>query len=113
MKKISPIKITFISLFGYHPFNPRNFSKFGGAEVQAHLLATELAKDSNYEVSYILGNFGQPNIEIIQNVKLYKFYAPEKRFRIFRMLFGAMKLCYLINKISPDLCIQMSAGLET
>ena len=48
-----PVKICFVVLKAYPLFNPDVKSNFGGAEVDSYLLATELAKDKNFEVSFI------------------------------------------------------------
>lgn len=108
-----PIRVCFVSLYAYHYFNPSNQSKFGGAELQLFLLATQLAKDPEFEVSFVVGDFGQPDVDIRQNVKLYKFFNPRRSLKYFRALLGFIRLWKLLNSINPDLCIQRAAGFET
>ena len=45
---------------------------FGGAEVDLYLIATELAKDSRFSVSFVTGDYGQPDTETIEGVRLLK-----------------------------------------
>ena len=54
----------------YPLFNPQIKTVFGGAEVDLYLLATELAKDNDFAVSFITADYGQPPIETIAGVKI-------------------------------------------
>lgn len=51
-------------------FCPKYETKYGGAEVQMNLLSKELAKDTNYNVSFIVADYGQKILNI-DNVKIY------------------------------------------
>lgn len=66
------IKVCFVSLDAYLLFNPNVSGIQGGAEVEFYVLATELAKDERFQVSVITGDFGQPQIEKIGDVTIYK-----------------------------------------
>jgi glycosyltransferase involved in cell wall biosynthesis len=110
---MSQIRICFVSLYAYHLFNPENKSKFGGAELQLYLLASELAKDPQYDISFVVGDFGQPEFEIRHGIKLYKFFNPTKGLKYFRALWAFVRLWKLIHRINPDIFVQRSAGLET
>jgi len=113
LEKMKPIKICFVSLYAYHYFNPKIKNQFGGAELQLYNLATELAKDSRFEIYFIVGDFGQPDFEIMQNVKLYKFFNPKKGLKYIRAFVGFIKLWWLLKKIDAIFYIQRAAGLET
>ena len=56
----------------YPLFNPQVRAVFGGAEVDLYLLATELARDANFAVSCIVADYGQPAVEVRQNVTLFR-----------------------------------------
>ena len=51
-----PLRVCFINPLGYPLFFPERSSdgSFGGAEIQLHHIAVELAKDKNYEVTTIV-----------------------------------------------------------
>lgn len=66
------IHICFINLRAYPLFNADVTATIGGAEVDLYLIATELAKDSGYEVSFVTGDFGQAEVERVENVKVIK-----------------------------------------
>ncbi len=65
-------KVCFIAPKAYPLFNPDVKKVFGGAEVDLYFLATELAKDQNFDVSFITADYGQQDIETIENVRIIK-----------------------------------------
>ncbi|MHC4641852.1 MAG: glycosyltransferase family 4 protein [Planctomycetota bacterium] len=65
-------KVCFIAPKAYPLFNPDVKKVFGGAEVDLYFLATELAKDQNFAVSFITADYGQEDIETIDNVRIIK-----------------------------------------
>jgi glycosyltransferase involved in cell wall biosynthesis len=67
-----PVSVCFISPKSYPLFNDEVTSVFGGAEVDAWLLATELAKDARFAVSAIVANYGQPHEETRDGVRIIK-----------------------------------------
>jgi glycosyltransferase involved in cell wall biosynthesis len=66
------IKVCFIAPKAYPLFNPDIKKVFGGAEVDLYFLATELAKDESFAVSFITADYGQQDIETIENVRIIK-----------------------------------------
>ncbi len=66
------IKVCFIAPKAYEVFNPDKGDYVGGAEVDLYFLATEVARDSGFEVSFIVADYGQNNVETIEGVKVLK-----------------------------------------
>jgi len=66
------IKVCCISPKAYPIFNPDVGTYFGGACVDLYYLATEMAKDDGFDVSFIVADYGQPDGEVIEGVKLFK-----------------------------------------
>lgn len=66
------IKICFIAPKAYPLFNHNVKEIFGGAEMDLYLLATELAKDKDFAVSFITADYGQPDTETIADVRVIK-----------------------------------------
>lgn len=58
-----PIPICFVMPKTYPLFNPDCTAYFGGAELDLYMLAVELAKDSRFQISFIVADYGQPFIE--------------------------------------------------
>jgi len=99
------MKICFISRSAYPLFNQNCKATFGGAEVDFYLIATELAKDSRFDVNFIVGDFGQKEKEIYANVKLYKSYKfDEKKF------IQMKKLVEVMRKVDADVYFQEGAS---
>jgi len=70
--KVQPIEICFIAPKAYPMFNAAAAGVFGGAEVDLYFLATELAKDESFSISLIAADYGQEEIETIENVRIIK-----------------------------------------
>jgi len=107
MKKI---KICFISTSAYPLFNSKCKDQHGGAELQLYLIAKELAKSKNFEVSFILGDFRQKNIELINQIKLYKSFTPKSEETLIKKLIQATKYFNLFKKINADIYITSAAN---
>jgi glycosyltransferase involved in cell wall biosynthesis len=72
-----PLRVCFLSTYAYPLFRPRpGLPLAGGAEVQFHYLARELAKDPQFDVSVVTGDFGQPAVEQCGRVTLLRGYTP-------------------------------------
>lgn len=67
-----PIRVCFVMLKAYPVFNPEVKKIFGGAEVDFYYLATELAKDKDYDVSCIVADYGQPKVEVRGGIALIR-----------------------------------------
>jgi len=66
------IKVCFVAPKAYPIFNPDKGDYFGGAEIDLYYLATEIARDSSFEVSFVVADYGQNDVEIIEGVKVIK-----------------------------------------
>lgn len=65
-------RVCFIAPKAYPLFNPDVKKVFGGAEVDLYFLATELAKDQNFAVSFITADYGQEDFQTIEGVRIIK-----------------------------------------
>ena len=105
------IKICFISLGSYPLFNKNIKRTFGGAEVQMYLLAKEISKDNQFEVSFIVGDYGQKKIEKygkIQVIRGMKFEKPSLANWIIPK--NKIRLFHAILKANSDIYIQRAAS---
>ncbi|MDD3264038.1 MAG: glycosyltransferase [Candidatus Nanoarchaeia archaeon] len=101
-------KICFVSIFAYPLFNKDSKISHGGAEVQVYNYSKELSKF--YDVSVIVGDFGQKKIEEYNNVKVIKSFKLEKK--IINYLFAPFKLFFSLVKCNPDVVINRAGGVE-
>ncbi len=103
--KSKPIRVCFIAPKAYPLFNPDVKKVFGGAEVDLYFLATELAKDENFAVSFIAADYGQQDIETIDNVRIIKSLDFDKNplsgaARVWRAMHTANSQIYFQEAVS-------------
>lgn len=101
----NPIQVCFIAPKAYPIFNPQIQSAFGGAEVDLYYISTELAKDSNYQVSFIVADYGQDDEEIIDNIQIIKSLNFNQN-----VITGAMKIWRALKKANADIYIIKTAS---
>ena len=102
-------KICIVSTKAYPLFNPKCNETYGGSEVQMFMLAKELSKE--FDVSVIVGDFGQKEIEEYDGVKVVKSFSLEKK--ILNYVKGPIKLYKALKRVNPDVVVQRSAAAET
>jgi len=102
------IKMCFIAPKAYPLFDPNAKGVFGGAEVDLYFLATELAKDEDFEVSVITADYHQDKLQTIQGVKIIKSLDFKKNaisgaIKVWQALRKADTEMYMIKTISPGM----------
>lgn len=65
------IKVCLVSLYSYPLFNPACQGLFGGSEVRVSIIARGLAQIPELDVSLVVFDYGQPEIERIDGVNIY------------------------------------------
>lgn len=113
-----PISICFISPKAYPLFDPAAKGIFGGAEVDLYLLATELAKDAAFSVSFITADYAQVDEQVTENVRVIKSLDFRKNpltstMRIWSALERANADIYMIKTASPGVpLVSIFCGLR-
>lgn len=108
------MKVCFISMYAYPLFNETNKSGFGGAEVQLYNLATLLAKNSRFEVSFVVRDLGQKQIEKWKGVKLIKVCKSKlEQIPVVRAGEYFVNLWKVLSTADADVYVQRAAGVET
>ncbi len=97
-KPSKPISVCFVSPKAYPLFDPAADGVIGGAEVDLYLLATELAKDNHYNVTCITADYKQPDLQIIENVKIIKSLNFKQN-----QITGAIKIWKAIKKAKANI----------
>jgi hypothetical protein len=64
-------KICFVLPYAYSLFNQATNYIFGGSEVRGYLFGTGLAKFSDYDISFVVFDHGQPKVEQFGTIKVY------------------------------------------
>lgn len=107
MKKI---RICFIQTNVYNLFNDEDNSIHGGSELQLYLIARELSKNNDFEISFVTGDFGQKNIENYKKITLFKSFSPKSKDGILKKIVQAMKYFRLFKKINADIYFTSAAN---
>ncbi|MCF6366605.1 MAG: glycosyltransferase [Bacteroidales bacterium] len=102
-------KICFVIPRAYYLFNPEAAGikdKIGGAQKQTYILSTKLTEDKNFDVHFLVADFGQPEYEEIKNVKLHKSFNFSNN--IFKRTKNLLKK---LKKINAEIYIFRSADI--
>ena len=106
--KKAPIRVCFIAPKAYPLFKPQIKEVVGGAEVDMYFLATELAKDDNFAISFLTADYGQPETETIEGVRIIKTLDFKER-----PLAGAIKVWKGLRKADAQIYFQKAASWGT
>ena len=101
----SKTRVCFVSPKAYPLFNPDIESVFGGAEVDTYMIATELAKDDGFEVSFIVADYGQPEEETRENVRILKSLNFKQN-----PLSSACKIWKALKQVDADVYMMKTAS---
>jgi glycosyltransferase involved in cell wall biosynthesis len=108
MDDIGRIAVCFVSLDIYPLLNTRAAGVQGGSEVDFYMLATELAKDPQFRVSIVTGDFGQPDVETSGNITVYKAANLQKGF-----FSGVVALWKAMRRANADIYFKKGAAFTT
>lgn len=100
------IRVCFVMPKAYPLFNPGAAGVFGGSEVDLYYISSELARDPAFEVSFIVGDYGQPMTEQREGVRLIKSIKPNRKSPLAGLiLYSRMKTAaadiYMTKTASP------------
>ena len=95
------MKICFIAPKAYPIFNKKIKSIFGGAEVQLYLLSKEFSNYPHVNVSFIVADYGQNDVEVYEKVRVYKSF--DLRQNIVKSFFNFFRI---FNKVKADVYVQ-------
>lgn len=106
------IKICFIAKSVYFLFDPKFKGAieniYGGVDVDIYMISKELAKDKYFDVSVIVGDFGQDKIVKKDNVTLIKSYEPYKN----KFLMASKLMLILLKNNSDIYFLEKANGLN-
>ena len=105
------MKICFFHLKAHAAFNSKSDAAIGGTLVQMRIIAQKLAQDPTFSISFVTGDFGQPDKEIYEGISVYKSARLEHRF--WQYIIAPFKIWGTLKKVNGDVYIASSAGIET
>lgn len=106
------MKVCFFSPTAYSYFDPAGKAWAGGAEIQQVLVARHMLK-RGIDVSFIVGDFGQPDAEIIDGITLIKSFEPGKGNRKLRFIPDMVKIRRAMQIADADVYNQRSTSFFT
>jgi len=92
--------VCFVSLSAYGYFVPESGIAPGGAERQLYLLSQELR--SEFDVHFIVGDYGQPRTEIRDGVTLHRSYRPDSTSSLPGQVWKFGKLAAAMHRADAD-----------
>jgi glycosyltransferase involved in cell wall biosynthesis len=106
------MKVCFFSPTAYSYFRPDLAAWGGGAETQQLLLARHM-RSKGIEVSFIVGDFGQPPMEVIDGIPLIRSFTPFKGNRKLRFIPDMIKIRAAMRVADADIYNQRSTAFFT
>lgn len=106
-----PLRICFVAPAGYPVLAAdRSVHFVGGSEVQQSFIAPELAR-RGYDVSMISMDYGQPEGDRVNGVRLLKMHAPDAGLPVLRFFHPRLtSLWSAMHRAEADFYYQMNAG---
>lgn len=106
--------VCFVSFAAYPLFNPSVQANFGGSETQLYQLANKLAKNPKYKIYFIVGDYHQPDKEILGDITLIKaFRFPTTHLKYLLGIYLQLIFLLTLFRTKADIFIQRAAGIET
>lgn len=106
------MKVCFFSPAAYSYFNPAGGKWAGGAETQQVLIARHMT-DKGIDVSFIVGDYGQADVEIYGGITVIKSFAPFKGNRKLRFLPDMSRIRRAMEIADADVYNQRSTSFYT
>jgi len=106
------IDVAYISLHGYALIQEDYNHVFGGAEVQMHLLACEMAKDASYTVTMYNAGDSSFSKKTYKGITIVNCFNIQKKGRLYKIL-HCLQFLYRLFRSRHDVYIQRNAGFET
>jgi len=106
------VKVCFFSPTAYSYFNPRGATWAGGAEMQQLLLGRHMLS-KGIEVSFIVGDYGQPEVETFERITVIRSFAPFRGNRKLRFVPDMISIARAMRIAGADIYNQRSTSFFT
>ncbi len=109
-----PRSICFVGLDNYPVLNPNYGNRyFGGESVQQTLLAKAF-RDLGHDVSMVVLDYGQPDAEILDGIRVFKTYRENAGIPILRFFYPRLSSIFsALRKANSDVYFQSCSGAMT
>ncbi|UCF05944.1 MAG: glycosyltransferase family 4 protein [bacterium] len=106
------MKVCFFSPTAYAYFYPTDSGWAGGAENQQVMIAKHMV-NRGINVSFIVGDYGQPDAELVEGITLIKSFEPFKGNRKLRFVSDMLKIQRAMKIADADIYNQRSTSFFT
>jgi glycosyltransferase involved in cell wall biosynthesis len=96
-------RVCFVALSSYGHFNSQDAPIGGGVERQLYLVARELRDD--FEVHFVVGDYGQNKTKIIDDITLHRAYQPTVDAGFFQRISQFVRLYLAMKRANADVYI--------
>jgi glycosyltransferase involved in cell wall biosynthesis len=105
------ISVCFVSLSAYGYFDPSSYSQTGagGAQRQLYLISKEISDD--YDIHFIVGDYGQADTENFDDITLHKSFRPVGS--SLKKPIEALKLFNTMKNVNADVYISRYAPYKS
>lgn len=110
------MRVCFVSQAAYGLFDPQCAAPFGGAELQMYLLAKELSKTADFDVHFLVQDYGQPKRQRFDDITVWRYSRPLRTASWaapIRWAVSAVSTYTTLNAIGADVVIESPAGFPT
>jgi glycosyltransferase involved in cell wall biosynthesis len=106
------MRLTIVAPSAYPVLVPGTIPFAGGAEFQLLMLARAM-RDRGHEVSFVVGDFGQPEVSVARGFTLYKCFRMFEGNRKLRFVPDMLKLRSALRRSRPEVVNQRSTSFYT
>ncbi len=106
------MKVCFFSPTAYSYFNPDSHTWAGGAEMQQVLIGRHMMQ-RGIDVSFIVGDYGQADVELIEGITLIKSFQPFTGNRKLRFIPDMRAIWHAMRIADADIYNQRSTSFYT
>jgi glycosyltransferase involved in cell wall biosynthesis len=106
------MKVCFFSPTAYSYFRPDRTAWAGGAETQQMLIANHM-KSKGIDVSFVVGDFGQDEVERVDGITIIRSFTPFKGNRKLRFVSDMIKIRSAMKRAGADIYNQRSTAFYT
>lgn len=100
-----PLRVCFVSLLAYPYFTRGLGVPSGGAELQMYHMAAALAEQGDFDVSFIVSDYGQERYEEKEGVKLYRIAKAPTKLHFARGVIRVGRLWRLLEETAAEIYI--------
>ncbi len=112
------LKICIVNIHSYPLFQPETLSSFGGAEVRSWLFADGLSKLPDNDISFVVFDHGQPDVERFGRVVVHRhpcYPSPEKQaqswLQLSKHLIRSSRFPYFaFRRVTPRMVVEIPAA---